>query len=147
MAAQAGHVDVIQVLVEAHANVDQATSDFGCTPLFASAQNDFIDVVRVLLEAHATVDQALTTNGRTPLYMAAVKGHVDVIKLLLNAGANAHATDSDGKTPPQAALEFNNSDAVAALRAAETAPLLSALCDDTRSTVCNAVATCRTRAA
>jgi hypothetical protein len=72
------------------ANVDQALTTNGATPLFASAKNGNVEVLRALMEAGANVDQALTTNGTTPLVVSADNGNVEVVRALVEAGANVN---------------------------------------------------------
>jgi ankyrin repeat protein len=90
---------VVRALLEAGANVDQASTRDGATPLCASAQNGHVEVVRALLEAGANVDQASTKHGATPLYVAAQNGHVRVMRALAEAGANIDLAQPNGYTP------------------------------------------------
>ena len=57
IAAQEGHLDVVQHLVEVGAHKDQATN-YGATPLCIAAQEGHLDVVRHLVEVGAHKDQA-----------------------------------------------------------------------------------------
>ena len=49
MASQEGHVDVVRVLLEQGAVIDNADDD-GYTPLYVASQEGHVDVVRMLLE-------------------------------------------------------------------------------------------------
>jgi ankyrin repeat protein len=85
--------------VEAGANIDQASTRDGTTPLCVSAQNGHIKVVRALLEAGADIDQAVLADRRTPLYVAAQTGNVEVVRALAEAGANIDLAQTNGFTP------------------------------------------------
>ena len=70
VAAENGHVAVVQALLQAGANVDAArTTDFW-TPLHIAAENGHVAVVKTLQGAGADTDAALT-DGTTPLHIAA----------------------------------------------------------------------------
>ena len=68
VAAQAGHVNIIKMLIERGANVN--CYDNGGTALHYSAQNGHISVVETLLNAGADFNKA-DYNGQTPLHLAA----------------------------------------------------------------------------
>ena len=55
VAAQAGHLDVVRILVEAGARKDR-TSKTGITPLFAAAHKGQIEIVRWLVACGAAKD-------------------------------------------------------------------------------------------
>ena len=53
IAADEGHLEVVQFLVECGANKDQGRTNDGATPLFMAAQNGHLEVVRFLVESGA----------------------------------------------------------------------------------------------
>jgi ankyrin repeat protein len=114
------------VLVAAHANVDQARTDTGSTPLCIAAQMGHVDVVRVLAGAGANLDQAKTTDGATPLFIAAQKGYVDILQTLIDAGANINQvmtgvnfkSNATGSSPLFVAAQFGQVDVIKVLAAA-----------------------------
>ena len=63
-AACDGHLDVVQALVAAKADVNKATTDIGITPLLIAAKNGHLDVVQALVAAKADVSW-LTWEART----------------------------------------------------------------------------------
>eukprot|EP00037_Helgoeca_nana_P018092 m.172629 g.172629 ORF g.172629 m.172629 type:complete len:858 (+) comp24291_c0_seq2:37-2610(+) len=98
-AALRGHTDVVQVLIDAGADVEKAKSTTGSTPLLVAAQKGHIDVVRMLLGANASVDLADGT-GITPLWMASRCGYADVVQVLLDSnGAVDAVRPSAGDSP------------------------------------------------
>ena len=92
LAAERGHLPVVQVLVEAGAATRSSQGPFD--PLAAAAGEGRTAVVRCLLEAGADASAA-AAHGGTPLGYAAVSGHLAVVDLLLRAGAEVDA-DSAG---------------------------------------------------
>jgi cytohesin len=86
IAAQEGHTETVQRLLEAGANVNHQNKD-GVSPLHAASQEGHSDVVDILLEAGADVHQATTESGDVPLGIAAQEGHTETVQRLLAAGA------------------------------------------------------------
>jgi len=64
--------------------VNQARTDYGCTPLYIAACQGNLDMVRYLAgEAHADVNQATADNGYTPLFIATHRSNHDVVRYLV----------------------------------------------------------------
>ena len=105
-----GHVESMQLLIEADANLDQSDTD-GATPMFLAAQHGHVDVVRYLAEAGAHIDKG-DTDGATPLWIAAQYGHVDVVRCLAEAGAHIDKVDNGGTTPLRIAAQDGHVDVV-----------------------------------
>jgi ankyrin repeat protein len=84
MAAQGGHVEVVGLLLEAGANVDQRSTS-GRSPLFVAALAGHTGVVGLLLGAGANKKVSATAVGRgvavesTPLTIATDLGHNNVV--------------------------------------------------------------------
>ncbi|CAK4703561.1 unnamed protein product [Aphanomyces euteiches] len=91
-AAENGHSNVVEVLLQAGANGNASFSDKS-TALHLAAQEGHHECVRVLLK-HGVIVDAPSKVRRTPLMSACMNGHVQVAVELLNAGANANAVDS-----------------------------------------------------
>ena len=53
-ASHDGHVEVVRVLIDTGALINQARYD-GATPLFMASQNGHLDVVRLLIDVGAMV--------------------------------------------------------------------------------------------
>ena len=103
-AARTGTVDVAQVLLDAGADVNQA-SRYGWSPLLAATQNRNYKMATFLIERGADVNLA-NKGGWTPLYLAtdnrnieggdyptrmADMNDLEFIRLLLDRGANPNA--------------------------------------------------------
>ena len=92
-AASNGHPDVMKLLVDAGADVDNA-DNWGNCALFKAACYNHIDCVRMLLLAGANPNLR-NRWGALPLQYAALQGHYTVVQLLLEAGAKL---DLSGET-------------------------------------------------
>jgi ankyrin repeat protein len=95
-AAEKGHVDAIQLLLAAGADVILANA------LHRPAELGDLAVVDVLLATGADVTATTPTAAShfvTPLHFAARAGHVDVVRRLLAAGADADAKSKKNETP------------------------------------------------
>ena len=104
-AAYLGHLEVLQLLLEAANDKDASKAgrgrDYG---LLAASYKGHWKVVRLLLEAG--VDRNTRTFiGATALMVAAENGHVEVVRLLLGAGADKDAARKDGTTALHMAAE------------------------------------------
>jgi ankyrin repeat protein len=98
LAADYGHSEVIQLLLQAGADVNAPHVKVQATPLQYAAEAGHLDAVRTLLAANAKVD-AVDSQGRTPLMWAISNGQVPVIQELLQHGAKVDGVNSQGLTP------------------------------------------------
>ena len=122
-ASEGGHLDVVERLLSAKADVNAAAAgSVGRTALQAASEGGHLDVVERLLSAKADVNAAAASSvGRTALQAASEGGHLDVVERLLSAKAdvNAAAASSVGRTALQAASEGGHLDVVERLLSAE----------------------------
>lgn len=114
-AAQAGHVEIIDVLLYAGANPEATTRLGGYTPLHLASRAGRAPAITRLVEGQAEVD-ARTTTGVTALHYAAASGRSDAVTALLAGGADVDAaTSTDDQTPLMWATAYNRLDAMSAL--------------------------------
>ncbi|XP_059116235.1 histone-lysine N-methyltransferase EHMT1 isoform X6 [Peromyscus eremicus] len=66
-AAEAGHVDICHMLVQAGANIDTCSEDQR-TPLMEAAENNHLDAVKYLIKAGAQVDPKVPTQSGSYSY-------------------------------------------------------------------------------
>ncbi len=101
-AAQKGHTEEVQMLLDGGADANKASTDDSTTPLLWAAPEGHADVVRMLLEGGADANMASTDDGVTPLYVAPEIGHVGVVCALFESGAgvDVNAARSDGGGSP-----------------------------------------------
>ena len=97
-AAEQGHVQVVELLLEAGANTDVSESAEGYTPLWLATRNGHLNIVQFLVEHGADKDQA-QKDGATPFFAAAEGGHLDIARFLVEHGADKDQADINGRTP------------------------------------------------
>jgi ankyrin repeat protein len=115
-AAQEGHVDAVQVLVEVGAELEAATAK-GWTPLHSAADRGHVAVVKTLAELGAD-KEASGPDGGTPLHEAAYRGHVEVVTALVELGADIGALTDGGETPLQVSIRYGHHHVARVLRGA-----------------------------
>lgn len=96
LAAGLGHLVVVQVLLQAGAEVDAADSS-GWTPLLRAARRGHVEVMNGLLAAGADIN-ATDRLGWTSLLRAARNGDLEAVNSLLKAGTHVDAQNSEGNT-------------------------------------------------
>ncbi|CAM9815620.1 unnamed protein product, partial [Pylaiella littoralis] len=94
LAAKAGHVDVIKLLIKAGAPVDAKNRD-GKTALIHAVKANKASAVDALLEAGADAEAHLNDESWTSLHSAAEDTYLEVVRVLLKHGASVHAKDAD----------------------------------------------------
>nr|XP_014342069.1 PREDICTED: histone-lysine N-methyltransferase EHMT1 isoform X4 [Latimeria chalumnae] len=110
-AAEAGHMEICHMLIQAGANIDSCAEDQR-TPLMDAAENNHLDTVKYLLKAGALVDPK-DMEGSTVLHLAAKKGYYDVVHYLLSSGlTDINCQDDGGWTPMIWATEYKHIDLV-----------------------------------
>ncbi|XP_077435531.1 uncharacterized protein ankrd50l [Vanacampus margaritifer] len=105
LAAYEGHDDIVELLLEAGADVDESAGPKGdvpacaaVTPLLAAAAMGHMKTVSRLLFWGAAVD-AIDAEGRTALSLAAARGTTEVVRALLDRGLDENHKDDLGWTP------------------------------------------------
>ena len=109
-------------LLAEQADVNQATSDDGTTPLYAACQKGDCSIVEALLDRGADVNQATSDDGTTPLLIACQEGHGSIVEALLGRGADVNKARTDiGVTPLYVACQKGHTDIVTILQSAVAA--------------------------
>jgi uncharacterized protein len=91
IAAKSGHAAMVDALLAAGAEPNQATTN-GTTALMFAAQAGDAVAVKVLLDKQADANAKEKVKGETALTFAAAHGHADVIRLLTTHGADVNVT-------------------------------------------------------
>ena len=107
-AAVAGHKEVVKILLDRGAKIDQQ-DEHGCTPLYLAAQFNKQDMVQLLLKRGAQPNVA-DNSGNTPLHEASQNGNKDIVQLLLEAGAMPDQANKDEDIPLNWAVRWNHID-------------------------------------
>ena len=102
-ACSAGNAEVVRLLIDAQALVDEEEENSQVTPLHLAASKAHLDVVRELLQAGARA-QMVDGLGQLPLHRAAAAGHPAIVRLLLGEGSKVNAADKEGVTPLHLAM-------------------------------------------
>jgi len=108
VAAEEGHVDTVQLLVDSKVDVNIADG-IGTTALYAAALQGYTDIARLLIESKANVDAAMD-NGATALWTSAQQGHIEIARLLVENKANVNAAKENGSTALIVAAQDNHAD-------------------------------------
>jgi ankyrin len=116
VAAQAGHADIVALLLSRGANVN-IVDKLGDTPLatalgeavFSLKRNVEYSVAELLIASGANVRHA-DKSGMTPLHLAAKSGGQRVAQLLLDRGADVNAVDQNAETPLDVARDAPTAD-------------------------------------
>lgn len=105
VACATGRVKMVQLLLDAGANVNATTRPEDRTPLHLACINDRVDAARLLLNCATCDVDVRDRNGDTPLHLATVAGNVKSVGLLIRYGACTNARNLQTKTPLQRAEE------------------------------------------
>ena len=110
-AARKGDLASVKTVLGNQADLIEAKTRYGQTPLFLASMNGHVDVVQYLLEKGAKVDVTDTFYKSTAVGFAASRKHLNVVKLLL-----ARSSDVDGSLDTVTGLR--NTELVGAVLAA-----------------------------
>ena len=97
VAAENGHLKVVQVLTKARADMDKARKVDGQTPLIAAVSYGYNEVAQCLIEAGARMDKG-DDDGDVPLILASQEGRTDAVVMLVEAGAKVNQANDKGAT-------------------------------------------------
>ncbi|CAG2246543.1 ANKRD50 [Mytilus edulis] len=75
-----GHSEVVQYLIEAHANLNLVDSN-GQTPLSVACDEGYDEVVKILVDHESNIHHQ-DNDGRTPLQIAQLRGHTNITNFL-----------------------------------------------------------------
>ncbi len=95
---------VLQLLVDASADVNKGRQKDTVTPIWLAAQFGHSETVQALIGLNAELNKC-ASNGASPLYIAAQGGNCDCIKILAEKNADVNLVDMKGLSPAhQAAM-------------------------------------------
>ncbi|CAD5123429.1 DgyrCDS11779 [Dimorphilus gyrociliatus] len=92
-ASQEGHLQLVEFLLNASANVHHETST-GDTALTYACENGHTAVAQLLVSRNAKLEHE-SEGGRTPLMKAARSGHLSTVEFLVKEGADVNRSTSN----------------------------------------------------
>ena len=108
LAAWEGYENIVQLLLDANANVDACSESCDSERTYASLHlaswRGHIGVVRLLLQKSADVTAVTLPDEETSLHIAARCGYLEIISVLLAAGADINALNVRRSTPVHRAV-------------------------------------------
>jgi ankyrin repeat protein len=107
MAASAGLLDIVNVLLHRGADINRANEIDRSFPLLAAATNGHLEVTRALINAGANVNRT-DKFGWSPLTWACNNNHEAVVRLLLDSEAGPNLANTHGSTPAMCAAYTGN---------------------------------------
>lgn len=111
LASQADHGEIIDILVEAKAEVNVYMEDYH-TPLFQAIGQNKMQAFKRLLAAPGIDLNHEDKDGVIPILLAAYNGHLDMLKLLVLHGADVSIKNAEGKTAFDMATMNNKQEAI-----------------------------------
>ena len=113
-AAQRGCADVVQVLIDAGADIEVRDND-GCSPLLAASSTGELVSLKKLVEAGAGV-RAVDTEARTCLHLAASSRHTETVRYLVGLPEmDVNHVDTNGRIALHEAAQRGCADMVQVL--------------------------------
>lgn len=133
LACRAGNLQIVEILLNAGANLESKSSITGATPLLVAIAENHPDIAKLLIGKGANVNATNIARG-TALHIAAFNHQASLVQLLIAHGAKVDAKTEDGKTPldsvnkvlaqyPRSAPEF--AETIALLESAMSKPSTS----------------------
>ncbi|XP_051171211.1 ankyrin repeat domain-containing protein 27-like [Leptopilina boulardi] len=111
IACDNGHVEIVQLLLDAGANVNVINKIQGQTPLHLACLNNHTKVIKLLLNCGNCNINAKDNFGDTPLHLMIRNENSKIAELLLRHGANAQSKNCQAVTPlEEAENKISNDD-------------------------------------
>jgi len=101
--------DIVKVLVDAGADINQKQGEFKQTLIMLALHDDNTELVKYLINKGVDV-KAQAKDGETALYLAASYGNIEAADALLRAGADIDKENSNGFSPLFRAIQKEKTD-------------------------------------
>ncbi|XP_011860743.1 PREDICTED: ankyrin repeat domain-containing protein 27-like isoform X2 [Vollenhovia emeryi] len=105
VASATGRTKMVQLLLDAGANVNVVTKLEGRTPLHLACLNDRVDAAKLLLNCATCDVDVKDRDGDTPLHLATLAGNIKSVGLLIRYGACTGSRNLRNRTPLRQAEE------------------------------------------
>jgi ankyrin repeat protein len=99
MAAYLGHDEIVQLLLQAGADVAAVDPGMKATALHAAAYAGRTEAAKLLIAHGIDIDKQGPVNGYTALHDAIWQNNVETARVIIDAGANLGLRSHDGETP------------------------------------------------
>lgn len=119
MAAQNGHLNVVNYLLSINVNVNLTVSHHQMTALHIALWNSHTEIAKAILAKGGVHLNAQAVDGYTALHCAAKRGFPASVKLLLTLNADTAIKDDGGQTALDRAVLKNHLDIASLLDGAE----------------------------
>ncbi|MBF0363328.1 MAG: ankyrin repeat domain-containing protein [Oligoflexia bacterium] len=123
-AAQAGHMDIVDLLLSSGAAVEEKNVKTTLTPLALAVSSGFSEVAKKLISAGANTNFKI--KGLTLLMLAINKKDKNLVTILLDGGADIYETDHRGKNALSYAQNVGDQAILAAVTSKDTKAAKSA---------------------
>lgn len=99
IAAYEGHTEIVELLLQAGADITAVDPGMKATALHAAAYAGRTEAARLLIQYKIDINKQGPYNGYTALHDAVWQNNIGVVRLLMEAGADPTIPASDGLTP------------------------------------------------
>lgn len=97
-AVKALNNDIVRLLLDNGANIEDRDGINGLTPLIWAVRKDNVELVTLLIDAYKANIEGVDNNGSTALHWASV-GKMNVTEALIDRDSNLEAVNNQGRTP------------------------------------------------
>jgi hypothetical protein len=99
LAAEHDHVDVVNFLIAAGADVNKRGNPLGVTAAYQAAGFNSVRSLQSLADAGADMNLGSSSDDSTPLLIATEANSIAAVKVLVAAGAELNRTNDSGSSP------------------------------------------------
>lgn len=110
-AAMYGHIEIVQILLQYGASIEDRTTSIGSQPLHLAAQSGDTGMIQFLLRNGAKI-AAKNQLGEQPIHLAARSGSIETLRILVGEGAALDCADDAGRQPLHWAAIFDRPDVI-----------------------------------
>ncbi|XP_015588610.1 ankyrin repeat domain-containing protein 27 [Cephus cinctus] len=116
VASASSSIEVVQLLLDAGADLGSRTRSEGSTALHLACINDRLHVVKLLLKSGSCDVNVRNSSGDTPLHLAVKMDNHRMVETLVRHGADARIRNARGVTPLEEAEHRRSVDVVKILK-------------------------------
>lgn len=116
IASADNNLEIVKMLVEAGANINQKNKENGKTALMYAAALGYLEVCEYLLNQKQILINAKDKEGKTALMHAVANARIDVVKLLIDKKANVNARTNTEESALNIAMKLGKTELVKLLK-------------------------------